>query len=445
MRAVARLVWSYFAATKKLRAFTIVGLILLVIDFQILLNQPSSGEKLWLAILGIIFLFVGSSLMPVMFGRLARSHSISVLPGGRLKLLASAFITVVLIALPAGILSPASFVLGTQSVPEILSNPQARDYVLQLAAITFTSAMLFAGWIYVAMWFLASERSIAGVFKGLLVIMLVIFAPARDLRDLSMSLSWNLLQLAVIWIVFGSGFLLWPRFRAARGRRNRGRFSGLIQALSGRITGREFDLMLGTSNPWLQIAGLVLPIVIVSHFVGEFTAVWLYFLTIISVVTGAFSSQAAEKSRALWLRGVGSRAELFPAVERSVWHHNGIVLGALLLLTVGIGTYARFSPTLLTTGLLLLVLGTLLSTYLGLMVTRRIRWLEIGASIAVMLLLMALADLIGRESVNLATVLALEAGLALLAIVLRLVARRRWAQIDWTQCRADRALTVRGG
>lgn len=444
MKAVARLVWSYFTGTPVLRGFTIAGLILLAINFYILLTQLRSGEKHWVAIFGVILLFVGSSLMPVMFGRLARSHLVGVLPGGRFKLLASAFITILLVALPVGILSPASFIQGAVSVPEVMKNPQARAFILQLAALAFTSAMLFAGWIYLAMWFLTSQRNIAGVFKGTLVIVLVIFAPARDLRDLNMSLSWNLLQLAVIWAVFGAGFLLWPRFKAALARRKRERFAGIVGSLSGRTAGREFDLVLGTSNPWLQVAALALPLLLVSRFVGEFTAVWLYFLTIMSVVTGVISSQAASKSRALWLRGDWSRTELFTMVERSVWRHNGIVLGVLLLLTVGIGLYARFTSTLLINGLLLLVLGTLLSTCIGLLVTRGLRWLEIVASVAVMLLLMALAELVARENVDLRAVYALEAGLAGVAIGLRFVARRRWTQIDWTMCRPDRAMAARG-
>lgn len=44
---------------------------------------------------------------------------------------------------------------------------------------------------------------------------------------------------------------------------------------------------------------------------------------------------------------------------------------------------------------------------------------------------------------NLPLVGALEGALALLAVVLRLAARGRWARIDWTQCRTDRALRSR--
>ena len=178
MKAVARLVWSYFTGAPALRALSIVGLILIVIDFYILMTQPHSGDMLWIAILGLIAFFTGSSSMPVMFGRLAQSHSIGVLPGGRVKLLASAFITTVVVAIPAGIAGPAAFVSDMISLPELMTQSYAQEYVLQLAAITFTSSMIFAGWMYVAMWFLTSQRNMAGLFKGLLVIMLVIVAPA---------------------------------------------------------------------------------------------------------------------------------------------------------------------------------------------------------------------------------------------------------------------------
>jgi len=444
MKSVVRLVWSYFTGTPVLRAFTIGGLIMLAIDFYILTTQPQSGEKLWLAILGLIFFFIGSALMPVMFGRLARSHSVAVLPGGRIKLLISVFVTILLVAIPAGVLSSASFVSSNSSIPEIMKDPRARDYVLQLAGITFTWVVLFASWMYLAMWFLTSQRNMAGLFKGLLVITLVIFAPARDVRDLTVTLLWNLQQIAVIWIVFGAGFLLWPRFKAARARRKRVRFAGFDRVLAGKTTGREFDVMLGTSNPWLLVAALVLPLLLATRFVGEFPAVWIYFLTICSVVTGAFTGQAAERSRALWLRGDWSRPSFFASVERSVWRHNGVVLGVLMLVTVGIGKYARLSPTLLMAGLPLLVLGTLLSTYLGLMITRGLRWLEIVSGVGVMLSLMALAVLVGRERVDLAAVIAIEIALVVLAIVARFVARHRWNQIDWMMCRRDRAMTARG-
>jgi hypothetical protein len=444
MRAVLRLVWSYFTATPVLRACSIVGLSLMALDFYFVATRPRSGEQLWLAVLGLMFFFVGSSLMPVMFGRLARSHSVGVLPGGRLKLLLSAFITILLVALPAGILSPASFISGNGSILELAKDPRAREYIIGVAALIFSSAVLFAGWMYLAMWFMTSQRNMAGLFKGLIVVMLVMFAPAREIHEFTVSLSWNLLQIAVVWFVFGAGFLLWPRFKAARARSNGEKFPRLARVLAGRTAGREFDVLLGTSNPWLLVAALGLPLVLMTRFVHETPSVWIFFLTIFSVVTGAYSGQAAERSRALWLRGDWSRAALFFMVERSVWRHNLHMLGALALVIFGVGLYAGFPTVLLVASVPLLALGTVLSTYLGLMITRGLRWLEIATGVAVMLLLMVLAVLIADESLEMPAVLGTEAGLAVLAIVLRFVARRRWMQIDWTMCRPDRALTARG-
>jgi hypothetical protein len=381
--------------------------------------------------------------MPVMFGRLAGSHSVGVLPGGRLKLLASAYITILLVALPAGVLSPASFIAGAGSIADLMKDPRARDFIVQVAAITFTSAVLIAGWVYLAMWFLTSQRNMAGLFKGLIVVMFVMFAPARAIRDLTVSLTWNLQQIGVIWALFGAGFLLWPRFKSARARRNRERFAGLARVLSGRTTGREFDVLVGTSNPWLLIAALALPLLLASRFVREVPSVWLYFLTILSAVTGAYSGQAAERSRALWLRGSWSRAALFSAVERSVWRHNGHVLGALVLVIIGIGVHAGFPFALLAAGVPLLVLGTVLSTYLGLTVTRGLGWLEILAGAFVMVMLMALAVLVASGRVAPVAVFALEAGMAIVAVGLRFVAQRRWTQIDWMLCRPARVLASR--
>ncbi len=89
--------------------------------------------------------------------------------------------------------------------------------------------------------------------------------------------------------------------------------------------------MLGTANPWMLIAALLVPLIIATRFVHSFTQVWLFFLTIFSTVAGAIAGQAAGRSRALWLRGNWTRAALFAQVERSFWRHNSLVLGSLIL------------------------------------------------------------------------------------------------------------------
>ena len=304
--------------------------------------------------------------------------------------------------------------------------------------------MLIAGWLYLAMWFMASERNMIGAFKGLLVILVVMFAPARDIRDLTVSLQWNLLQIAITWTVFGAGFLLWPRYTAFRARRKKQQAAVVRGGPSRSIAGREFDVMLGTANPWLMIGAQVVPILIATRFASELSAMWLFFLTIFSIVSGAIAGEAAGRSRALWLRGSWSRDALFTQVERSFWRHNAYVLGSLLLFLLGIGSYTGFPAWVMVAGVPLLILGTVLSLYLGLMVTRGLRWIEGLLGAGVMLALMVLAVLIVQEEADHATVLAMEGGLAVLAIFLRSMARRRWTHIDWMASRRDRVLTARG-
>jgi hypothetical protein len=110
---------------------------------------------------------------------------------------------------------------------------------------------------------------------------------------------------------------------------------------------------------------------------------------------------------------------------------------------VAIGSYANLPVMLLATGLPLLILGTVLSTYLGLMLTQRLRWSESALAVAVMLALMAVAVLAARNAAGLLIVILLESALALTALALRYVARSRWARIDWMRCRPDRALSGR--
>ena len=435
MKAVARLIWQYFMGTRMSRWFTSIGLALQAIALHVLTTHGQSGGMIWIATLGFISFFVGSAWMPLTFGTLARSHVIGILPNGRLKLLSSAFMTVLLVAIPVAVFAPFAFVaaVGGRAI-DLAKHEQLLKDAIHLTQLTFTWVFLFAGWMYLALWFVTSQRNMAGFMKGLLVIALLLFAPAQEIQDLSVSVAWNLQQIAVVWILFGVGFLLWPRIRAARARLSPLRAQAAGRVLPRRTAGREFDLILGTAKPWLLIAAQILPIAISARFVGEIPSVWLFFFVILSTVSGAIAGEAAARSRALWLRGNWTREELFAKIEQSFWRHNGYVLGALLLLMVGVGTYAELPTTTMATGMPLLILATLLSTYLGLMITRGVGWFEAVLAIGVMLALLAVAVLIARESANVGVVLALEGFLAVLTVVLRRMAHRRWLTIDWLMC-----------
>jgi hypothetical protein len=140
------------------------------------------------------------------------------------------------------------------------------------------------------------------------------------------------------------------------------------------------------------------------------------------------------------------RGELFGQVERSFWRHNSFVMGALIALMLGIGSYAALPVSLLAMGVPLLLLSTILSTYLGLMVTRGLRFAEGALAVVVMLALMAVAVLGARANgkpQDLLIVAEAELALAFVAAVIRSVAKARWEKMDWMLCRPDRGLRAR--
>jgi hypothetical protein len=164
---------------------------------------------------------------------------------------------------------------------------------------------------------------------------------------------------------------------------------------------------------------------------------WLFFLTIVSVTTGAVASLAPTRGRALWLRTRWTRAELFRHVEDAFWRCNCWTLGVLLLLLVAIGDTIGAPTRVLAFGMGLLALGTTLSTYTGLIVTARIGWRDSALALIVILALMRTAYLVSWPSTPTATLVAYEIGLAALALIVRELARRRWSRLDWMLCRAD--------
>jgi hypothetical protein len=443
MKTVLRLVYAYFTGTPLTRGLTVAGLLSCLFVIGSVAYLPQTSYLMAVAAAGQLALFLGSAPMPLVFARMARGTGLALLPHGRPKLLASALITVALVSLPAAIITPLAYAAGHGvKLSDAATHPGAVRFMVDMGLLIYTSLTLLAGWLYVALGLLAGQRNATGLWKSMIIVVLLIIVPVREIQELSGKIEWNLLQLALSWGVFGVAFLAWPRIRgalAAPGWRIRPR----SQVTASDTWGREVALILGTHNPWLLAGGLVLPLIIATRAGLQSPEIWLFFLTIFSVVTGAYSGQAAGRSRALWLLRGWTRTELFAEVERAYWRHNAIVAGMLLVIMVGIGSYTRLPGELLAGGLPLLALGTALSTYLGLTLTRGLRWIEVALGSGVMLTLMAVSLLLGQELVRLWLVFAIELMLLSLVWVLRVVARRRWSRIDWIECRTPRALVAR--
>lgn len=444
MSAVLRLVWLYFTGTTAARWLSGSGILLCLLSAYAVTALPQSQAMLALAMVGQLLFFLGSSLMPLTLGKLGQAGSARMLPGGRIKLLASAMLTVAIVALPIGLLTPFALVEGVGGDTSDLARQEVLDHAKMFALTVYTSGCILAGWLYVAMWFTSSQRDLMGIAKGALVVVILIFMPAREIRELSATTLWNLQQLAVVWTVFGAAFLAWPRLKQRfAGVRGPTLDSGSAAAESGRVSGREVALILGTSRPWVLAAGFVIPVFIASR-AGETDAtLWLFFLTIASISVAAISGQAAERSRALWLRSGASRAELFSQAERAMWRHNGPLIAFVVLLFLILG-YRDYTVTFMALGVPMLVLATLSSSYLGLIMTRGLGWLEIVLGASVVLTLMWVALLAGVLKADIVTVTALQAVLAAATITFRAIAKHRWARLDWSQCRPVRLQPARG-
>ena len=441
MKAIVRLVFTCYTGTALLRLITSLGLLAGIGGSALLLYLPSltnsfGGPRLsqllesflfLLPVAGILCFTFGASLLPALLARFASSHYLYVLPYGRAKLLAGALATVALTSLFAALIVTTYY----------YKMPFALDYVFQRAiAVSFVTI----SFLYVVLW-LTGKSGPIGLLIGSFVLVATLVLPLRFIAMPSTSLAVPWTACALLWGVFATGFLFAPRLKTPLGR-IRHTFAQLTG--SSYRGGGEIDFLIGTARPWTLAAGQAVPILIAAYIMNALQVVetsagpspWVFFLTIISITTGAVASLAATRGRALWLRARWTRAELFRRVEDSFWRYNCYTLGMLILLFVALGDSLATPTRVLAFGMGLLALGTTLSTYIGLIVTARIGWRDAVLAVVVILALMRTAVL-ASSATSTATMVAYEIGLAALALIVRELARRRWSRLDWMLCRAD--------
>jgi len=442
MKAIARLIYTNFTGTALLRFITLTGLVAGIVGSALYLYLPplvggSGGPSRFslaqeaffrtLPVVGLLCFVFGASLLPTLFARLATSHYVYVLPHGRTKLLASALATVALTSL---------FVAGIVTM-YYYRMPFALDLIFQRG---FAVSFVTVSFLYVVLW-LTGKSGTIGLLVGSFVLVATLVLPLIFIATPSTSLALPWTACALLWTGFAAAFLLAPRLKAPLGRL-RHAFTGLTG--SSYRGGGEIDFLVGTARPWTFAAGQAVTILLATYVMSAAQVVapwapitWLFFLTILSVTTGAVASLAATRGRALWLRARWTRAELFRHVENSFWRYNCYTLGVLLLLLVAIGDSIGAPTRVLACGMGLLALGTALSTYIGLIVTARIGWRDAALAVIVILALLRTAVLASFPTTPTATIVTYELGLAALALFVRELARRRWGRLDWMLCRPD--------
>jgi hypothetical protein len=444
MKAVLRLVRTYFTGTPLLAVTTAFGALGVLGGSAVFLYLPpllgsQGGAALFshgvetlvflTPVAGIVAVAFGASLLPTLFARLAASHYLYVLPHGRIKILASVFVTLTLVAL---------VVAGTTTV-YYMRTPLQLDVVFERA---FVVALLTCNLLYVVLWLTSKASSAIGQLVGSIAMIATLLVPLPFIAAPSRSLAAPWAASFLIWAAFVAAFLLAPRWKGKAGR--------IRQAIAARLAGAsyhgggEVDFLIGTGRPWALALGLVVPILMAWYFLSGFevaapsaSSPVLFFVSILSVLAGAIASMAATRSRSLWLRAHWTRAQLFRRVEDALWRHNSFALGVLLVLLVVFGSQTYVPTKVLVVGMGLVMLGMALSTYLGMMITAPIGWLDAALAVVAMVLLMIGANYASKPATPTTVVFAFVAALAALALISRIIAQRRWAHLDWMRCRAD--------
>lgn len=438
MSAVMRLSLAWFAATPLTRRLSGIGagtMLMGMVGYTFTPGyfmayqgrDPAWYEMLILALpwLGLILLVASTTLMPGMVERMALGRAAWVLPFGRVRLLASALVPAAVLAI---LTSAAATMVFISSPFELTPGDHVRTFYR-----TLLMAFVDFGLIYMAIWLVGKT---SGVWRlaGMLGIVVSITIPLRYTGGYT---PFSLLE--------GVGLLSWFVFAVLllAGGRARHAFSAVrtrLQALGAKAlpsfsyaAGDDVDLLLGTTRPWIVAFGQAIPIGVMVWFV-PYAPIWIVFLVTFSAVAGAITSQAAARSRRLWLRYDWTRDQIYRRVHRTYWRYNAFSIGVLLAIYAGLASYAGyFGLRVITLSLVLIIVGGTACNYLGLMITRGLGWFESTLGILTMTALTLAGIAIARS--QFADAVKLEALIGSLAVVYALISRRRWTTLDWMQCR----------
>jgi hypothetical protein len=447
MSSIARLVWIFFTANPLTRGLFAIGLSLMLAGMAAYFYYPAwtlgtgtSQIPEWNQAviivapwLGLILLFFASSTLPAVVERLLLGRAVYVLAGSRLSVLISVLATAVFIASLTATTGTLSFLhYPVQFRPE--------NIFFRTWLVTFSNI----GLMYLALWIVGKTRGI-WLLLGSLLIALGVIVPISAI-GLPSGVPPLTVAGLVVWMAFAAFVLFGARLRhLASG--SAAHFAGHARRLLPSVSyapGTELDLLLGTTRPWVVAIGQAVPVAAASLLIFIDLRAWLFFLTLFTAISGAITSTAAARSRVLWLRLHWTRQQIFGRVEAAYWRYNAYPLGVLLMLFVGFGAYREVSTPVLALGMALLVLGGIVSLYLGLMMTHGLRWLEILLGIGTMALLIWAAVVVADADLSLALAVEIELSLAALAFVFRVAAQARWNALDWLVCR-DSALARGAG
>ena len=428
------------------RVLTVAGAALLVIGPFLPVSLSPPGSRLPQTFLGAMLVLVTPILLGGAWWRaLSAPRVLRLAPHGRLRLLLAAFAVVV----TGTLLWLGSYALAflVQVPPQY--RPAPGDY-----ALMFTLTFVAATYVSIGQ-FIASHSP-----AGLLAVLCLWLLPGLLLRSAGIEMPAEVWQhpagwavLAAIWLVFGLWYLRARRIAFSGWLKPGAQLLVVPEAVAAprglsRQRGIDGLLLGGATIPrlalqWLLVVFLLLLVqALIAHYADSeplhVVAVMFWTLSLGAIVSGALGFAIAQRSRALWLLAGLDRAALYRRCEGLLLRAcAGLGLAFGLLFALLWSTLAPHPPWRWQYLLASLLAPGLAAAWLGLTQVKRMPWIDAPAAVALLAAwyLGTSQPLLGHAGREPWGLLAAE---ALGALVLRELARRRWATVDWPRSVAQR-------
>jgi hypothetical protein len=465
MKGIARTVIQLIYGSGLQRWLVRIGLCLTILGFGALKSGWYPGAQPLFAFTGILAagITVVSPVVvgAIMFRALSAPRSVQLIPHGRLKLLLGALSTQVLLALFMAACMTTQLMDGPGAHASLLGATTASGFMAVIIAYAF-SALTF---IFLNFYFAMQSR------LGALVWVAYIFAPqllshafpqlhlgARLVTQEGMitvlsasALAWPVFALSYIrrrhinviqdWKLLGLGAS--PLAGAAPRHRSLARATsdgtpkryGQQQAVRILLTGTTSVRQRLFSTGIISAFFLIAMLTITSGNVSDRSAfVWAFMACVFAGITPTFQMRLKSlRAKSLWLTARMGREDLFTTLEKQSWNTllplagTAMALGTALLMAKMHGA----PPPAQLVSILAVPLTIGASwIYIGMLLVRGRRLLDTALLAGYTVLLMVELFSAVLESPTSALPSLLGANIIALPL-LRLIAQRRWQNIDW--------------
>jgi hypothetical protein len=442
VRAVLHLALTYFSIVPLQKWVSIAGMAL----FAATLLVPSPAFSI-AAILGAVFVVITPVIVGGTAMRFGSSHgTLQLRPGGRWKMLAAALLAVCLMT--------AIYTLAMWAAMRSGLGPPRRN-PLTGSPVTLTGIAVVLWSAYSLCWLATFAASASRTWGTVMVVVVIAAINSRYWEPLQ-TLGPRTVVLpsiaAIWWLAFAAWYLRAPRVRrpgwssispllTPGGKTAGGWYGALMDARGESRTVAVRAYLLGTSSR----AGFLLPgviaalVIMLMHQLLQRTSpdgdpLPVVFVNVLAWIAASLASVVARRARMLWLRAGLDRAGLFALGERTALHAAGLMIlsAAVMLTAYSIAVRPDLAIRILVYVISQLVFSTGL-LYFGLSLTRGWTVADTFGGICMGLLwIVQMIVLLPQNTIDRPVVTPVVMGISLvLALALRLHARRRWLSVDW--------------